>query len=149
MKTVSFSTLLNAPIEAVYAFHCDTNNLPKITPLWIKAQVVELVLPLQEGSVIVLDITRFGFTQRWKMEIERMQAPHVVVDRSLKSPFRVFHHEHAFEVVDKNTTKMRDTVSFSLPFEPLSKLVYPLVVWDLARMFAYRHQQTQKLLGRS
>jgi len=149
MKTVSFVTDLSASIEAVHAFHCDTNNLPKITPPWIKAQIVELSLPLREGSVIVLDITRYGFTQRWTMEIETLQAPHVVVDRSLKSPFHFFRHEHAFEPLEENKTRMRDTISFALPFEPFSKIVYPLVVWDLARMFAYRHQETQKLLVES
>ena len=146
MQTVIFETILNAPIEKVYEFHCDTNNLPIITPPWIKVAIVKLDLPLNEGSRIVLVITRFGFTQQWEMEIEAMRPNEAVIDRAIRSPFKSFRHVHGFEKIDENRTRMKDRVEFALPLAPLSNIALSFVKKDLSQMFDFRHKATQQAL---
>ena len=147
MQTTIFETILNAPIQKVYEFHCDTNNLPLITPPWIKVSIVKLDLPLVQGSHIILDITRFGFTQQWEMEIEAMRPNEAVIDRAIRSPFKSFRHVHGFEKIDKNQTRMKDIVEFALPLAPLSNIALAFVKSDFARMFHFRHEKTARALG--
>ena len=140
--------MIDTTIEALYDFHCDTNNLPRITPPWIDVTIVSLDLPLHVKSHIVLAIKRFGLTQRWKMEIAAMDRPSLVCDKAIESPFKTFIHEHRFRKIDENTTLMEDVVTFDLLLHPLSLLALPLIKRDLEKMFSYRHDQTKKILER-
>ena len=146
MTIITFQTILKVPIERAYEFHCDTNNLPLITPPWIKVSIVKLDLPLHEGSRIILDITRFGLTQQWEMEIEAMRPNEAIIDRAIRSPFKSFRHVHGFEKIGENETRMIDRIEFALPVEPLSNIVLPFVKKDLSRMFHYRHEATSGAL---
>lgn len=146
MHYVRFSTILSCSQEKAFDFHCDTSNLPLITPPWIDVQIKALSLPLHVKSTIDLIITRFGLPQRWLMEIETLQRPTMVVDRSLKSPFAYFRHEHLFEKIDEHKTMMVDKIVFQLPFWPLSFFMVPWIKKDLEKMFKYRHEKTKALL---
>ena len=144
--SLSFECDVETSVEKLYEFHIDTNNLPLITPPWIATDIISLELPLHEGSEIELDITRFGFTQRWKMKIDTLQEPLLVCDKALKSPFSSFVHHHRFEAITQTKSRMNDEITFSLPLHPLSLMVMPFIKHDISKMFAYRHQQTKKLL---
>jgi ligand-binding SRPBCC domain-containing protein len=39
-----------------------------------------------------------------------------------------------------------DKISITLPFEPLSHLILPLVKRDILAMFEYRHKTTKRIL---
>ena len=146
MHTVTFSTVLPCSQDKAFAFHCDTQNLPLITPPWIDVTIKKLVLPLNEGSRIDLVISRWGLPQRWNMEIETLSAPYKVVDKAIDSPFAFFRHTHSFERIDGAHTYMVDTVEFKLPLWPLSWVALWFVKKDLEKMFDYRHARTSLLL---
>lgn len=150
-KTVrlSFSTEINADIQALYDFHIDTNNLPKITPPWIKVEIVSLELPLHQGSELKLDIIRFGIRQRWKMQIAELKRPLLVCDQALQSPFISFVHHHRFEAIDDSKSRLCDELTFRLPFYPLSLIALPFVKRDIRKMFDYRHKKTKLLLEKN
>ena len=138
------STIKTTP-QALYDFHSDTNNLPKITPPWIGVRIVNLELPLREKSQVILDIKQFGLTTRWVMQIDRLEAPYRVCDKALKSPFKYFYHEHSFEKTDDESTLLKDSIDFELPLYPLSLIALPFIKRDMRKMFAYRHKETKKL----
>jgi ligand-binding SRPBCC domain-containing protein len=146
MVSLEFSTEIAVDTQALFEFHIDTNNLPRITPPWIHVEIASLELPLHEGSMIELDIRRFGFTQRWKMMIFEFTSPVLVCDKAVKSPFKSFIHYHRFEALDKNNSVMKDEITFSLPLYPLSLIAVPFIKKDLQKMFEYRHRQTKLLL---
>jgi len=146
---ISFSTDIEVDVQTLYDFHIDTNNLPKITPPWIKVKVVSLELPLHQGSEIELDITRFGIAQRWKMQIAELEKPGLVCDKALKSPFASFVHHHRFEAIGGTKSRLCDTLEFSLPFYPLSLIALPFIKQDIRKMFKYRHLQTKTLLEKN
>lgn len=143
---VSIETKISTPVEALFDFHLDTNNLPKITPPNTKVDIIKLPRPMHEGAVVVLDVTKFWIKQHWEVEIVKLQAPNIIVDRAIISPFADFVHEHIFEAVEKNSSLLRDNIYFSLPLAPLSDIIAPLVKRDIRRMFAHRHQETKRIL---
>lgn len=144
--TLEFSTEIGVDTQTLFAFHVDTNNLPKITPPWIDVEVLSLELPLHKGSIIELDIRRFGITQRWKMMIAELIDPTLVCDKAVKSPFASFIHHHRFEAIEKSKSVMKDEIMFTLPLYPLSLIAVPFIKKDMKKMFDYRHQQTKRLL---
>lgn len=66
------SILINCPIEKTFVFHSDTNNLKKITPSFIKAEILKIELQsLKSYSDIELAITQFGILKTiWKIKVE-------------------------------------------------------------------------------
>lgn len=146
MISLEFSTEIAVDTQTLFAFHIDTNNLPKITPPWIGVEILSLELPLHKGSMVELDIRRFGFTQRWKMIISELISPTLICDKAVKSPFASFIHYHRFEAIDKTKSVLNDELIFSLPLYPLSLIAVPFIKKDMQKMFEYRHQQTKILL---
>jgi ligand-binding SRPBCC domain-containing protein len=144
--TFSFSSVLQTTPEKLFDFHSDTNNLPAITPPWIKVSIVDLTLPLQEKSEISLDIKQFGVTMRWVMQIAELKSPNRVCDQALKSPFKSFYHEHVFTAINDTETKLEDIITFELPLYPLSWVALPFVKRDMKKMFAYRHEKSKEIL---
>jgi len=143
---LKYSTEVDTDIQTLYQFHIDTNNLPKITPPWIRVQIISLELPLQEGSKIDLNITRFGLIQRWKMQIAQLKPFELVCDKALKSPFASFVHHHRFETIDETKSLLSDELEFTLPLYPLGLIALPFVKQDIRKMFEYRHKRTKTLL---
>jgi len=144
-----FSTEIEVDVQTLYDFHIDTNNLLKITPPWIRVEVISLDLPLHQDSEIELEITRFAIAQRWKMQIAELKPPERVCDKALKSPFASFIHHHKFEAINNTRSLLCDELEFSLPFYPLSRVVLPFIKRDIRKMFAYRHLQTKTLLEKN
>ena len=56
-------------------------------------------------------------------------------------------HTHRFYPADGGTL-MTDEVRYRLPFFPAGEAAYPLVKWQLARIFAFRRQAITTLLSR-
>jgi len=134
------------PVQELFDFHLDTTNLPKITPPNLKVDIIEIPKPMHKGGIVVLEVTKFWLKQQWKVEIIELNSPHIITDKAIKSPFAEFVHEHTFKEVGRNTSLLCDNVYFALPFAPLSSIIIPLVKQDIRRMFAYRHQETKRIL---
>ncbi len=144
--TFNFTSTIATSIEKLFEFHSDTNNLPKITPPWINVTIVDLKLPLKEKSTITLDIKQYGLTNRWVMQIDKMQPYHTICDKAFKSPFKSFYHQRSFATINKKESQLSDTITLELPLYPLSLIALPLVRRDMEKMFAYRHQKTKEIL---
>lgn len=147
MKTTIFEqcTTIRCDITELYAFHLDTNNIRSITPPDTTIEILEIDPPLQQGSTVKLRATKFLIPQIWEVEIEKAVPHTLVVDRAIRSPFAFWRHEHRFHALSKSEVQMCDHVEFALPFGFLGSLALPLIRADLAKMFAYRHQQTRRL----
>lgn len=145
MEVFETSTLLECTPEEAFAFHSNPNNLTIISPPWIKSTLLTPITSVREGDILEIKAKRWMITMHWKIVIETMQSPHLLVDMALRSPFTFWRHSHHFDVHDEGTI-MRDVVEFEMPFDGFGKLFVPFVKRDLEKMFAYRHKQTQKQL---
>ena len=145
--TLIFETPLPCSVKTLFDFHADTNNLPLITPKDTSVEILKLEIPLTQGNEAVLRIKKGWFSFVWKLTFEKVDYPHLIVDLATRSPFKLFRHEHHFIVVDATHSILRDVVTFSLPFEPLSAVAVWFVERDMKKMFSYRHQKTKEAIA--
>lgn len=143
---IVLETKIDVAVEKLFEFHQDTTNLPLITPKNIDVKLIKVPQTFEEKSVVVLDITKYGMTQRWEVELNTIIFPTLIRDVAYKSPFKSFVHDHCFESCTPTSSLLRDIIKITLPFEPLSTMVQPLIKKDIIAMFTYRHAQTKKVL---
>lgn len=143
---LQFETMIECSVEALFAFHADTHNLPRITPPGTTVTIIHLEEELKEGNQAILDIKKGLLSFRWELIFERVDYPNLIVDVATKSPFRLFRHEHHFITVDDTHTMLSDRIEFSLPLSILNTPIVWFVKRDMQKMFAYRHAQTKQLL---
>ncbi len=145
--TLIYETPLPCNVEALFDFHADTNNLPLITPPDTKVDIIKIETPLKKGNQAILRIKKGFVSFVWELTFEDVLYPHLIIDMAKRSPFKMFKHEHHFIAIDERHSILRDKITFSLPFWPLSLLAAPFVKHDMNQMFAYRHAQTKAYLS--
>lgn len=132
-------------MEDIFNFHCDTENLPKISPPGIKAEIVYMSeRPLKLNSEIIIKLSKFLFHMDWIIHIKNYEYPKLISDYQEKGIFNYWHHYHIFEEAD-GKVKMTDRIHYIPPFGILGKLVNRIIRMQLNSMFNYRHKQTKIL----
>ncbi len=157
MPTCTFETTVNAPIDAVWAFHEDVGRaLPQLSPPADEVKLVSLDGVPRVGFVVTIEAKGPLGRVKWVARYVEYQPPHNVVfgrearfvDEQDKGPFKRFRHNHEFEAVDDKTTRVIDHVDYNVGMGPLGWLGDLLVVrGKLDKMFAYRHAQLKKIFG--
>ena len=128
---------LPAPLADVFDFFSAANNLEKLTPPWLRFEILtEGPIAMAPGTLIDYRIRWRGIPLRWRTKIEAWEPPHRFVDLQIRGPYRLWRHEHVF--VERNDdTSVIDRVEYA-PFG--GALVQRLLVArDVERIFAYRH----------
>ncbi|BDV44658.1 SRPBCC domain-containing protein [Geotalea uraniireducens] len=140
---------LPIPLAAAWAFFANPANLPLITPPDLGFRVTSpLPARMYAGMIVSYTVTPFvGLPVAWVTEITRAEEPRFFVDEQRCGPYRFWHHQHLFREV-AGGTEMTDLVHYRLPFEPLSRLIAPLVQRRLAGIFAYRRRVLEERFGR-
>ncbi len=144
--TLIFETTIPCNVKNLFDFHADTKNLPKITSNDTSVEILKLETPLKERDEAILRIKKGLLSFIWKLTFEKVEYPHLIIDTATQSPFKSFRHEHHFIQVDDSHSILRDEVTFSLPFEPLTTPIAWLIKLDMKKMFAYRHRKTQEII---
>ncbi|HEY9129849.1 MAG TPA: SRPBCC family protein, partial [Sulfurovum sp.] len=133
--TLIFETKMPCSVETLFEFHADTKNLPLITPKDTSVDILKLETPLKEGNNATLRIKKGWLSFVWELTFEKVNYPNLIVDIATRSPFKLFRHEHHFIEMDGSHSILRDVVTFTLPFEPLSSIVVWFVKRDMKQMF--------------
>lgn len=132
------------PILEVYSFFSRPENLQKLTPAWLDFRMVEAPDVLTAGSLIRYQLRWHGLPIRWITEIVEWNPPHRFVDREVRGPYTLWHHEHSFAEHDSGTT-MRDYVMYALPFGWLGNLAHGVVKRDVEGLFDFRAESMRRL----
>lgn len=131
--------LVGRPVDEVFAFFADANNLEAITPRQLKFHILTPgPIRLAAGARIDYQLTLYGIPLKWATLIESWEPPHQFVDMQLRGPYRVWRHTHRF-VSEGAGTRIVDDVDYELPLGPLGRLVDAL--WtrrEVGRIFGYR-----------
>lgn len=100
------------------------------------------------GQIISYKVAPFpGFKTNWVTEITHVSEGRFFVDEQRFGPYRMWHHEHHFEV-HENGVLMTDRVSYKLPFGIFGRIVHALFVEEqLKQIFSYRIAVLEKELG--
>lgn len=139
--TLNYTCTLNASPEAVFAFHTDVVNLPRITPPWIRVRLLE-----HKGAHVVLAITQHLVTTRWVIDIAMDSHQRTITDTLRQGPLRHFVHTRHFLPLEGGGTCMEERVEIDVGFGFVGALLHPLIRRDMDTMFAYRHRATKEAL---
>jgi ligand-binding SRPBCC domain-containing protein len=136
------------PVEDVFAFFADANNLEAITPPWLNFRIVSIDSgPITSGSEIRYRLRWHGVPIHWTTEIRHWDPPYRFIDVQRSGPYRLWHHTHRFEA-HGGYTKMTDVVRYKLPFSFLGRIAHVIKVRkDVQRIFDYRRQRIEQLFA--
>jgi ligand-binding SRPBCC domain-containing protein len=166
------------PVELVFAFFADPENLPRLMPAWQKARIEEATVapppsrPLVDriprpksiaagvGTHLTVSFRPFPFSPirvPWQAEITDFIWNDRFCDRQLRGIFLYWHHCHSVRpqtnpqhIADGSGTLICDDVEYEMPFGKFGELLHRLfLARQLSKSFAYRHARTSDLLSRS
>ena len=164
------------PVEEVFAFFANPENLPRLMPSWQDARIEQAIFapppprPLSggpgihaavagPGSCVTLGFRPFPhspFRLSWEAEISEFQWNHHFCDIQLRGPFVYWRHCHTvvsevgFDLAANAVagTILRDEVEYEVPFGTLGRFAHRLFLSrQLGRTFAYRQARTLTLLA--
>ena len=144
IHTFTASLTLPLPIERVFEFFADAQNLERLTPPFLKFHIVSPVpIEMRRGARIRYRLRLHGIPIGWESEITAWEPPHRFVDQQLRGPYRFWRHEHRFTET-ANGTEISDRVDYAVLGGSIinSLLVEP----DVRKIFAYRTQRLNELL---
>jgi ligand-binding SRPBCC domain-containing protein len=140
------SATLPLPLDRVFPFFAEADNLEAITPPELRFRIVTpRPVDMREGALIRYQLRLFGVGFEWLTRITHWDPPHEFVDEQLKGPYRRWVHRHRFTEAPEGT-RIDDEVLYELPLFPLGELAAPLVAWQVRRIFAYRALAIRKAL---
>lgn len=158
MPTYERETVVDAPLDEVWAFHSHYSGLEALTPDWMGLRVESVVGPdgerdpdvLAAGSRVQSTIRPAGIgpAERWTSYIvarRESEDEALFRDEMVRGPFPEWTHTHAFEAVGGGT-RIHDSVTYELPGGPVGRAFGPLGRVGLEPMFRHRHRRTKELL---
>ena len=136
--------------EQVFPFFSDAYNLEKITPDFLKFNVLKVTPEtIGEGTTIDYKLVLRGIPLRWRSVIEEWVPGRKFVDRQVKGPYSLWHHTHEFEP-SRGGTILRDRVRFAVPVGALGDVVAGgFVAGDVQKIFEFRHAKIEEMFGRA
>jgi len=130
------SLWLPRPREEVFAFFADAFNLQDITPAFLDFRIdTPPPIRMELGTLIDYRLKIRRIPVRWRTRITRWEPPSLFVDQQLRGPYRLWMHEHRFEVEGAGT-RVLDRVRYAVPG---GELVHRLLVRrEVEAIFAHR-----------
>jgi ligand-binding SRPBCC domain-containing protein len=161
-----FDQWLPFPVETVFLFFANPENLPRIMPPQTETRLVDLRLvpppgaptagpPLAGvGSQIVTSFrpSPYLFVRaEWIAEITEFEWNHHFADEQRRGPFQFFRHRHEFTAESRggiDGTVIRDFITYEVGFGALGALADKIFVRrQLRQTFRYRQQALTAILG--
>jgi ligand-binding SRPBCC domain-containing protein len=140
---------VTAPLEEVWGFFSNPENLALITPPWLGFRVISGGgWKIHEGMLIKYRVSPLlGIPVTWMTEITEVEELSRFVDVQRTGPYSFWRHEHTF--TQKNgAVEVKDFVSYALPLGPLGRIVHALDTKKrLDRIFEFRREYVEKRFG--
>ena len=146
MKPLVFesSTPVATSPEALYAFHENPENMRHIAPRSLAVQEIICQKQAKAGDTFRIRATQFGLPIRWTGQWEKAEAPGVLVDIALSSPFAIWRHSHIFSPHQQGallTDRVEYLLKGGLAGWIVSRAILPVL---FAGMFRSRHAATRR-----
>jgi ligand-binding SRPBCC domain-containing protein len=124
-------------LEETFAFFAEARNLERITPPWLRFEILDAPELLERGAVLRYRLRLFGVPIRWRTEIVEWTPPRGFVDVQRRGPYLLWEHAHRLRAVEGGT-EIYDHVRYRLFGGPPAALLHPLVRRWLDGIFDYR-----------
>ena len=156
------------PIERVFAFFADPENLPPLMPRWQKARIErsEMVPPpgapphqvgkaaAGKGTAMTISFRPLPFCpirMQWKARISHFAWDDHFCDEQLSGPFAYWLHCHRVQTESRagvNGTIVTDDVTYAMKLGPLGDFANLLGgAMQMRALFRYRQRQLLKMLA--
>jgi ligand-binding SRPBCC domain-containing protein len=138
---------VNAPVERVADFHRSTEALKALMPppLLVSFNHIE---PMREGSRADFTIWFGPLPVRWIAVHSQVNPLEGFTDTQVEGPFEYWVHQHTFEPVDENLTRVIDQIEGHPSRHPFWGMVSRFMWYTLPILFYYRARQTRKAVER-
>lgn len=148
MPTFDYSFTVDAPQEAVVAFHHDTSVLKTLTPPPIFVQIHSYE-PLGEGSVANFTLWFGPFPIYWKA-IHSNVDEKGFTDTQARGPLKRWQHTHRFSAVSDDVTRVSEHIEYEYK-SGIRGLIGRLLFSPpaLTLLFNSRKLITRRAIGRS
>ncbi len=137
------------PMENVWDFFCDPQNLNAMTPAFLDFEIVRGGdEPMRQGQEIEYRIRILpGVRSRWLTEITLCIERDHFVDEQRVGPYKTWRHLHIFNPRE-NGVEMVDLVDYELPFRGIGSAVHSLFVnRRLKTIFDFRQRYLERRFG--
>jgi ligand-binding SRPBCC domain-containing protein len=157
------------PVEQVFAFFANPENLPKLMPPWQQTRIERCRLvpappspqhgllstpAASAGTSMTLTFRPFPlspFRISWEAEISKFAWNDHFCDIQHSGPFAYWHHCHYVSAATREGTAgtiVRDHVVYAMPFGMLGRIAQRIAGNAQFRsIFNYRHRRTAELLA--
>jgi len=137
------TTVLPRPVDEVFAFFANAENLERITPPELAFRILTPTpIVVTEGTIIDYRLRLFGVPFNWRTRIVQWQPNDRFIDEQVRGPYTSWRHRHTFAECEHGT-RMTDRVEYRLPLRLAAPLARPLVRRQLDRIFRYRANAIQ------
>ena len=132
---------IDAPAEEVFAWHAGPGAFDRLTPPWLRVDVVERTGGVEEGAQTVLLVPMGPFRKRWTLVRQDCVDGRQFCDVQVEGPFRLWKHTHRVVPEGNRRCYLEDRVEYALPLGPAGRLLGGRVVrGKLNRLFDHRHR---------
>lgn len=139
-----------APLDAVWEFISNPNNLKEITPASLDFRVTSHHngTPMYAGMIITYIVKPlFGIPLKWMTEITHVKEKEYFVDEQRVGPYRLWHHQHKIEPIADGVL-MTDIVTYMPPFYFIGTIANQFVIRrKLREIFDYRTLSIENKFG--
>lgn len=148
MPRSTFSSAIDAPVDALFDWHARPGAFDRLTPTWESVRVVSRTPGLDAGTRLHLQLAMGPLKLDWVAVHTACERPGGFVDEAERSPFASWRHDHAF-TADGDGSRLVDTIDWRVPLGPLGALFgNPIARRRIERMFHQRHARTRHDLMR-
>lgn len=141
--TLEASQELNIPLVEAWDYFSSPSNLSKITPPKMGFNITSKVdRKAYQGQIITYKVSPVSFVKtNWVTEITAVKEQEYFIDEQRFGPYSMWHHEHFFETLPNGNTRMKDKISYKIPFGFLGAIAQNLFIKkQLQSIFEYREE---------
>ena len=145
------------PLERVFAFFSNPNNLPGLMPKWMLARVDSSSLTSHKisgvGGEIVFSfrmVPGLPLRRRWVAKVVEFEPLHHFCDEQVEGPFKSWRHCHYFTSEDwdgRAGTRIVDEIKYSVGYGTVGRIVDRILIRpQLKANFDPRQEAIQRVL---
>jgi len=141
MPTLSHTVRLSCPVESLFTYYANLENLLLLTPKELGLRIVKADKVLALGSKMLFSTrpAMLPFEINWSFEITKFTQNVIFEETMRKGPFTSWVHRHEFAATSEHSSQVTDTLDFTAPERYFGfKVPIDLVSGKLKEAFTYR-----------
>ena len=116
MITVQYETEIKAPVEKVYEYYTNPNNIQEAWPQDIVKESEDVSgSKNEEGSEMRVKGQYMGKEEEMRLQVVDKEQNRRLVTKQTKGPFKKWDSTQEFDENGTNTTQIKHTIDFELP----------------------------------